>query len=352
MLEDIHLEITNNCQAGCPMCGRNKNGGLENPLLRLSRWTLEEFKIILTPNVLNQVKGIYFCGNMGDPILNNDLIEMCQYVKDVNPKLNVRIHTNGSLRNTEWWKSLFLSLPENHNIIFALDGLEDTHRLYRVGTDFNKIIENAKTFISMGGIAEWAYIRFKHNEHQLEDAKVLSNLIGFKKFTTKNSSRFLLEPKFKVLDKTGKVTHILEPASDLPLKFIDKEIIDSYKTIMKTIEIDCYAFHKKEIFIDVFKNVFPCCWIEQLPYTYIDQNDATNIRIEMVNQYNSLIKDFGGIEKLNAVNNKIEKIIDSLEYQTLWDVYWNEKKLITCARTCGKTDRFSKPHDQFEQSPY
>ena len=33
-LENIHLEITNRCQASCPMCSRNYHGGLENPLIK------------------------------------------------------------------------------------------------------------------------------------------------------------------------------------------------------------------------------------------------------------------------------------------------------------------------------
>ena len=70
---------------------------------------------------------------------------------------------------------------------------------------FSKIIKNATAFISNGGHAEWAFLKFKHNEHQVETARQLSVELGFKKFSMKNTSRFLLEPKHKVVDKTGKV---------------------------------------------------------------------------------------------------------------------------------------------------
>jgi len=146
-LEDIHLEVTNNCQASCPMCIRNYHGGIKNPLLKLTDWSVEDFKQILSVEVLKQVKGFYFCGNFGDPIINNDLIEMIDYAANINPNLNIRIHTNGSARTQSWWKKLAFALPKEHKVIFAIDGLADTHSLYRIGTSFEKIIENAKAFI-------------------------------------------------------------------------------------------------------------------------------------------------------------------------------------------------------------
>lgn len=346
-LEDIHLEITNNCQAACPMCGRNRNSGLKNPLLRLNDWTLQDFKKVMSEKVLKQIRGFFFCGNFGDPILNNDLLAMCKYAVEVNPDLNIRIHTNGSLRKPEWWKELYSVLPKKHNVVFAIDGLKDTHHLYRVNTDFDKIIENAKAFISEGGTAEWMFIRFKHNEHQTEEVKEMARQLGFKNFNLKNSSRFLLKPEVDVLDKNGNLTHLVEPPSDVPLKFIDKNIIMSYKNIMKDLDIDCYALKNKEIYIDAFKNVFPCCWLAQIPYTYIEDNEAVEVKKEMLTQYHNLVSKLGGIENINSCKKSIESIIDSTEYQTVWDEFWTTNKLITCARTCGKTNIFAKPRDQF-----
>ena len=346
-LEDIHLEITNNCQAGCPMCGRNRFGGLENPLLRLKDWTITDFKTVMTEKVLTQIRGFFFCGNFGDPLLNNDLLRMCEYAKLINPKLNIRIHTNGSLRNRKWWEELYSVLPKNHTVVFAIDGMKDTHSVYRINTDFDKIIDNASAFISKGGIAEWMFIRFKHNEHQVDEAQLLAKKLGFKNFNLKNSSRFLLEPHVNVLDKDGNLTHTIEPASDLPLKFIDKNIIQSYKQLLKHIDIDCYALKNKEIYIDSFKNVFPCCWIAQIPYTYIEDNGAAEAKKEMLEQYYELVDKLGGIDMINSSNRSIQDIVNSIEYQTVWTEFWTSNKLISCARSCGKTNMFSIPKDQF-----
>ena len=55
--------------------------------------------------------------------------------------MKLSMHTNGSAREQNWWKEL-----AKYRVIvtFGIDGLEDTHHLYRISTDFNKIIDNAQ----------------------------------------------------------------------------------------------------------------------------------------------------------------------------------------------------------------
>lgn len=342
-LRQIHLEITNNCQASCPMCNRNINGGLENPLIKIRNWTFEDFKLVMTQELLNQINSYYFCSNFGDPMMNNDLIKMCNWSKTVAPDVSITIHTNGGARNNDWWVSLAQSLPMNHKVVFALDGLKDTHSLYRIGTDFDKVIDNARAFIQAGGTAEWVFIKFKHNEHQVEQVRQLAKELGFHHFTLKNSSRFILEPRVKVLNKTGITTHYIEPATDVPLKFIDKKVIQDYKNIVSKSVISCKSKHEKEIYIDAYGDVLPCCWLASVPYTYVNPDDALEVRQEMLKQHHELVDTLGNI---NCFTKPIKDIIESNEYQSAWDEYWTTNKLITCARTCGTNTEFAKPRDQ------
>jgi MoaA/NifB/PqqE/SkfB family radical SAM enzyme len=348
-LNQLHLEITNNCQASCPMCVRNVHGGLENSLVKIENWSLERYKTIVNEEVLHQIKLIQFCGNYGDPLLNNDLLSMIQYTVQVNPEISIRIHTNGSIRNKEWWSQLSKTLPKNHSVIFAIDGLEDTHHLYRIGTDFNKIINNAKEFIANGGIAEWAYLRFKHNEHQVEEAKSLASFLGFQIFTMKDSARWVLDQKFPVYDKNKNTTHYIEPSQWSEIKFIKREVIENYKQILEKSEIDCYAFKVKEVYITAQGLLFPCCWLGVIPYqTYDHEHELVHIRKQILNQYYRLIDSLGSEDSVNAEKRSIKDIIDSKEYQTVWDHYWKKDKLITCVRSCGKIPEIiSKPNDQF-----
>ena len=347
-LKNIHLEISNNCQASCPMCNRSLKGGPDNPLLTLSDWSLADFKHILNEEVLNQVDGFYFCGNFGDPMMNNDVLDMIEYSVSVNPNLNIRFHTNGGARKTEWWIKLAKVMPKTHNVVFAIDGLEDTHHLYRIGTTYEAVVKNAKAFIDAGGHAEWCFIRFKHNEHQLEEAKRRAKELGFAQFTFKNSSRFLLEPKLQVVNRKGENIHIIEPATDTPIKFIDKKVIDNFKEYMNNSVIDCQALANKEIYIDANKTILPCCWVASVPYTYVDKDDVAPVRLEMQKQYHEMMEKLGGIEKMNGMNRSIKEILSSTEYHTIWDKYWTDDKLIVCTRSCGrgKADEFGKNRDQ------
>ena len=342
-LKQIHLEITNNCQASCPMCSRNHHGGMDNPLINVTNWSVDEFKSIITQEVLDQVEHIYFCGNFGDPLLNDGLIEMCQYIKD-NSNVYVRIHTNGSLRNIKWWESLAKALPENHVVIFALDGLEDTHSRYRIGTDYNKVIQNAKAFIDAGGIAEWVYIVFEHNEHQVEIARQRAKDLGFSQFIVKNSSRFVGDTNFPVYDKLGNTVDVLKPSSNTVITFLDNKALANYKDIVNRTEIECFVKKVKEVYIDAHRNLLPCCFLASTPYNYSAPGSLVfDIRQVIQKQYDDLVND---LKVISTLDKSIKDIIDSDEYQNVWGEYWTTKKLITCVRACGK-NQFSKPTDQF-----
>jgi MoaA/NifB/PqqE/SkfB family radical SAM enzyme len=348
-LHSVHLEITNNCQASCPMCSRNNRGGLENPNIKINEWTLNDFCTIFDKEVLKQVKNIFFCGNFGDPIINNNLAEMCEYASNENPNLQIRIHTNGGARSKDWWKSLPSKLPRDHFVIFGIDGLEDTHSLYRVGTKYEQVIENAKAFIEAGGTAEWVFIKFKHNEHQVDEARNRAKELGFKLFTVKNSTRFL-EEKFKVLDKKGNTLYYLEPPTTNQVSLITPDMIKNYKSWVDDSKIECYVQQNREIYIDAYKNVFPCCFLASTPYNYTEDTDFTfPVRQEIRKQYATLVESLGGIEHLSATAVGIKNILESNSWQTVWDYFWNDYKLITCARTCGvsTSKSISKPKDQF-----
>ena len=347
-LKSIHLEISNNCQASCPMCSRNINGGQDNPLIKLSDWTIDDFKIIMNPTVLNQIDTFYLCGTFGDPMMNKDLIRMCQYAKEINPNLYVHIHTNGGARKVEWWQELAESLPKNHRVIFAIDGLEDTHHIYRIGTQYETVIRNAQAFIKAGGIAEWAFIQFLHNEHQVDEARERAQDLGFKHFTTKNSSRFLLEPQSPAVNKQGEVMYYIKPASFTPMKFIDEKIIQNWRRILDDAKIECKVLSDKEIYIDAHKNFYACCWLANIPYSYIANDIATDVKEKMLEQHHKMIARLG---EVNVLKRSLDNIIDSEEYQSIWGDMWNNDKSIVCARTCGKHPeaKISKNTDQFSE---
>jgi hypothetical protein len=127
------------------MCSRNINGGGINPLIVNRDWTLEQFKIIMNPEVLTQINGFYLCGTFGDPMMNNDLLDMCRYAKEIKTDIQIHVHTNGGARKAEWWAELAKALPTNHMVTFGLDGLADTNHLLRQADRQNGPLLNLNT---------------------------------------------------------------------------------------------------------------------------------------------------------------------------------------------------------------
>lgn len=349
-LKSLHLEISSNCQAKCPMCARNYHGGLDNPLLQINDIDLDSFKVMFPLSVLTQIHSVSMCGNFGDPILNQDLIPIIKYITYSNPDISMDVHTNGGARNLKWWKELATSMPKKHLVHFALDGLEDTHSLYRIGTDWTKIIDNAKEFISAGGNAQWVFITFKHNEHQLNDCKQLAKELGFTSFFEKQTSRFIGNPYFEVLDKFGNVTHRLEQPSEQKLIFIDKKTVESYKEIFKAATIDCHVAKTKDVYIDASGYVWPCCYIGAVPYIYTHPSQLVHsFQEDSRAMFFDLVDKFGGMEQFNLRKRSLQEIIDSNEWQTLWNDSFVNNPLRVCTRTCGKFPEptISQSKDQF-----
>ncbi len=356
-LHTVQIEITNRCQASCPMCLRNIHGGIENPSLKLADWSVELFQKIFDLEVLNQVKCINFCGDYGDPIMNNGLIDMCQYVKDNSPNVKIVINTNGSAHNTQWWENLAKALPTNHTVIFALDGLKDTHSIYRIGTSYDIIIRNAQAFIKSSGKAEWVFIRFKHNEHQVEQAREISKQLGFENFFTKDSKRF--GKNYPVLNKEGITEYYLEPPSNSTVKSVEFLHLKDYKDWKN--DVSCFTFDNKELYIDANGYLLPCCLIGSFlyanydvelykKYKVFDETSITGIAREVQLEVFSIIQELGGLDELDSKKYSVKDIMSRESWQTLMHIKWEEKSSSACKILCGKTGPFIKISEQLNRA--
>ena len=181
-IEDIkwaHVEASSKCNAWCPACPRNNHGyGLADGVTEQDLLP-DRFEEIV--NGLPNLYGIQFCGNLGDPIASAHINQLITISKKYAKK--IQIHTNGSLRNIDWWTDLAQTLANvDHDVWFGIDGLSGVHEIYRQGTDFEKIIKNACAFIAAGGFATWQFIPYKHNEHQVLECLKVSQQMKFKKF--------------------------------------------------------------------------------------------------------------------------------------------------------------------------
>ena len=312
-IKDIHLELTSKCQARCPMCPRRINGGLLNPLFDPTEISLEKFKEWFPISVIKQLNSLFMCGNLGDPIIAQDCLVIFQYLREINPDIRLSMHTNGSARNLQWWQGLAHSKVK---VTFGIDGLIDTHALYRIGTDYKTILNNAREFINAGGEAEWHMLVFKHNEHQIEECQKLSENIGFKNFTSKHTSRFK-NNKFNVLDENGKTINILHPTS----RSIN---LTTNVSSTEASAIQCKAQKYRQLYVAADGTISPCCWLDfswQLP----NQDNRIN--------YMDVV---GVFPNLNS--QSLEDIFISGYFKIIEDT-WAVNPLIECSKQCGSFDK-------------
>jgi sulfatase maturation enzyme AslB (radical SAM superfamily) len=291
-----------------------------NPLFDITEIDLATFKKWFTVEFIHQLDSLFMCGNLGDPIIAQDCLEIFQYLRETNPVIRLSMHTNGSARNEQWWKTLAQTKVK---VTFGIDGLVDTHSLYRIGTDYDKIIQNATAFIEAGGQAEWHMLVFKHNEHQVDACREISNKLGFKEFQTKHTSRFT-ENKFHVLDDDGRTTHLLEP-TERSVQMIPKVKAAMIDTTPRSIH--CKAKQFKQVYISADGTISPCCWLD---FSWIlPKQDSRIDYMDMV----------GLFPNLN--NQPMQKIFDGGYFQQIEDT-WAVKPLMECSRQCGKFDKLGE----------
>ena len=197
-IRHVELELSSYCNANCPLCPRNLFGYTYNTGYTAKNLTLAEVKQILNPKFISQLDKVTFEGNYGDPLMNPELLDIVDYI---NKPIN--LFTNASMQTKTFWEKL---AKTKTTVYFALDGLSDTHSIYRQKTDYNKIIANATAFINAGGSAVWKMIKFGHNKHQIDDCKKLSKQLGFKEFIVVDHGR----NSGPVFDDQGNLTRVLD----------------------------------------------------------------------------------------------------------------------------------------------
>lgn len=337
----IHMEVTQNCQAACPMCDRNMNGAGINPHINLDELTLSDIKQIFSPKFISQLSAMYMCGNLGDPIIAKDSLEIFEYFRSNSKNIWLGMNTNGGARNSEWWAKLANIFGSKGAVIFSIDGLEDTNHIYRQNVIWDKIIQNANSFILNGGRARWDFLVFEHNQHQVDEAKILSEKMGFEKFIVKKTGRFITassELKNEHIVKNKKQeTVIKKPKEEYVNSALlsQKDIIKKYSSMddyYDKTNIKCKVKDEGNLFITAEGLILPCCWTAGRMYKWWQKD----YRAEQIWNF---IDKIGGKEKLNAKTNTLDDIFNSGFFELIeksWDKpSCKDGKLKVCSMKCG-----------------
>ena len=375
----VHWEPTDKCNSGCAMCPRYDSQGFELSTLENVEWTLESFKKAWTVDFIKDLNKVLACGNFGDPCACKEFVDMYEYMREINPNIELACNTNGSLRTQDWWARLGKVITQRPDrtggyCTFSIDGLEDTNHLYRRGTIWKNIMRNAEAFIAAGGEAHWDFIVFEHNEHQVDEARDLAIKMGFKNFNVKRTTRWnqykngqgaypviwkgkylydLKQPKEEKFKHNFEDATYFQQSKYQSFNFHDFQqaegkinkdmrfVNGKYQSIvLHELKIACRAIKNareyqpaNEIFISAGGHVAPCCFLGSEPF-----KDYNGVHADK--NYVDLIKMQGGLTELNMHKNNIYDILQLDIFQKWIPDTWKEDgnrsmRPLKCGQCCG-----------------
>jgi MoaA/NifB/PqqE/SkfB family radical SAM enzyme len=389
----IHMELTNACNAACPMCVRfHNNSPLTRPDLEIGQITLELFKKYIPNDILTQINLIMFCGVHGDPGVARDTYEICKHIAETSPNTNIMMNSNGGMRTPSWWSKMgkLFSKKKHWLMTFSIDGLENSNHLYRRNVEWNKLEANVKAFTQHNPRSAWDFLIFAHNEHQLEEAKArckefnitefipkkalgVDNGVSLKRLPALTKDGELdyyidapLDPKNRNLENpTGPVEehyqsfdktdyYLNKKKKHLSINYYQTQVVKVYDNIDDTkwdnVEINCKS-HKTfgtEIFIDNFGRVMPCCYVgTHLNGTYTSTESM---------QLHKALNDYGW-EKFDLNLKPLTEILSEGHLNRVFADTWNLEsvkcgKMAFCADTCGKNSSLDRifTHEDIEDA--
>ena len=309
----LHLELSSDCNARCPQCPRNFYGYPYNFGYEVTNLSLDRIKSLLPVAFVAQLTGILINGNYGDFVMNPKSVDIVAWFRQHNPTMKIDISTNGGARDAEFWSGLARYDPI---VSFCIDGLEDTHALYRQNTVYSTVIKNAQTFISAGGSAIWCMTEFDHNLHQFDQAEQLSQTLGFDRFYRRLSAR----DQGPVYDKQGNRVFVMKQVDNkFPEKIDDNFIANRIQHRQSRQEVykpaTCYAARQKSLYISAEGTIDPCCEV-----------GLDKPKISMWHELSTFRKNIYPTDLNNGIS-WFNKILDKIG---------TTEQMSVCSNVCGK----------------
>ncbi len=175
----LHIEANASCQLRCPGCPTTGSG--YPPAVGSGYLRFNDFKNLLNNNP--KFRKVYF-ENRGEMFLNPELLQILEYGfgKDIpmtsDSGVNFNFVRDGVLEGLVKYRF--------RRLVCSIDGAtSDTYKLYRVGGDFDGVIENIralnqfkKEFRSPYPELAWQFVVFGHNEHELTLANEMARKLN------------------------------------------------------------------------------------------------------------------------------------------------------------------------------
>jgi MoaA/NifB/PqqE/SkfB family radical SAM enzyme len=331
----LNLEITSHCNLQCPQCSRTDEDGNIPEYVKLAHWDAEPILANLELERLKNLKYVHLEGDTGDAIMHPQLEKILDAFYELPQQPMISLWTNGGVRSQEWWANLAKRYHDRLKVQFSIDGLEDTNHLYRVGSNYKKTIDNARSFINAGGKAAQRCIVFHHNEHQVQEIAKTSQTIGFGElhFIPNDESRFRGLDKWPVFVKK-QFSHEIENTGIKNVSQYD------YNTFPRTWSQDvsfrpisysdtCPSLKSGSLNITYQGHVIPCC--------------LYNADLYFDHQFNEKFKELvGDLDKVDLHKTKLSDILAYGYFDRLNNMLKSGDDPGRCQSMCGKQIRFNK----------
>ena len=345
-IQYIEIEPTTFCNAGCPLCSRHKPGTSdvidELVLEHLPKNILQKIRDELDLYQTAKQVSIFYCGNYGDAIMHPEF----EWLYEFSSKYfkSTGVHTNGGARSTEFWKTLGTISKEYSNaaVTFAIDGLQDTNHLYRRNVKWEKLMLNVQTYLDAGGVANWKYLVFDHNKHQVDEARELAKKLGFENFTAEISTRQppLEEEIIQAKQVAKKIPEIEIKRAHQPniVRRLKKDGFRSkinnndnkkFAVVEDTNDndncISCRGIATHNMFLNPKGRIWPCCFL----------SEEYDTSIYWLEKREPWLAEYYRNDFNNLNNKSLEEIFTAPAWKEMTDA-WSTKKheLRTCWKQC------------------
>lgn len=238
---NITIEPSNRCNCKCPVCETGSGIlGRSSENMKFDTFRTIIDKIYLHTNTLM----FYF---MGEPFINKDSYKMIRYAKD-NKISFITTCTNGDLVNP-----IKLVQSGIDEVNFQIGGItQETHEMYRKGSTLEKVMCNLKETLRLRNELNikmrivCGFILMKHNEHEVNDFKILMQNLGV-------DEALIIDPCVRTIEQGQEML-----PTDKTHWIYNPEAFEKGQLIPKILADKCpWIYYSMTILVN--GDVVPCC---------------------------------------------------------------------------------------------
>lgn len=343
-----HLEPSAVCTLQCPRCPRVEHPN--TPWLN-KNMSLNFVKKFFTEDMLiNQVKRVTMCGDVGDPIYCKEYIDICRYIKTINPKIHIYTITNGSYKKPDWWAELASVLNKYDTINFSIDGYDqNSNNLYRINNNFDSIIQGINTVRHHNPniFLYWAVIVFSFNQDHIKNITEQAKSMGMDGLQITKSTKFgskygnayggindPLEPRSEYISSSHRYERELINLSGRKqlnqnyLEYNKQKFFEVKQKYLENPVVPLCEIGNRGVYVNAEGVLFPCSWTS-FPYHSLTHENKT------IKWKDSFFAKYRNVMNLN--NRTFEEIInDPLWHKCSSGWQDSSKTWVECSQKCGQ----------------